>query len=219
MAWRGPWGREHIHYAPDWDEIRSRAFFYPEVIVVPELHSAYAPDDDVMNMTPEMYERLAEAMEEAENRKENDEKRENEERVLLKELHKELHKGDPLKLLAALEVLRPKMLIMNRTYTQGPAFWHRLSRVTSLKGLMVSSLSTGFDDRALQEVTRLPHLSALNLTRTEITDAGLACLETCPQLKTLSLQGSRVTREGALACLRRCPNLQIKLNGDGVSRR
>ena len=86
---------------------------------------------------------------------------------------------------------------------------------SSLEGLTVRAWGGGFNDRALQEVTRLPRLSVLMLTRTGITDAGLACLESCPQLKTLRLEGSRVTQQGALDCMRRCPNLQIKLNGNG----
>lgn len=172
---------------------------------------------------------------------ETDEEREaSEDRRLLKDLHK----SDPLKLLAALQVLQPKMLIMRWSQPQAPAFWRRLAQVTSLEGLMVTAWWGGFDDRALQHITRLPRLSVLvvSATRTTptfslgavggivagptkrygitgITDAGLTCLESCPQLKTLTLEGTHVTREGALACLRLCPHLQLKLNGHYVSLR
>jgi hypothetical protein len=224
MAWHGPWGREHIADVHDWDDLRSRMFFYPDVIVTPLLHSGLSADE--------------ESPEEAEVDAENDNTDDSEKEEMLKELHKK----DSLKLLAALEVLQPKMLIVRWTHTQSPVFWRRLSQVTSLEGLMTSSfspmiddpsfkamtltealminsMSSELDDRSLKEITRLPRLSVLMLTNSSISDAGLTCLESCPQLKTLSLEGSRVTQQGALACMRRCPNLQIKLNGEGVSRR
>ena len=193
----------------DWDDLRSRTFLYPDVIVVPKLQSGLAGEIwSVQTIVPHVED---ESTDDRDNEITDD--REND--TLLKELRNE----EALKFLAALEVLRPKMLIVGWSAPQAPAFWHRLSQVTSLEGLMVRAGGTMFDDRSLQEITRLPHLSVLMLTRTRITDAGLDCLETCPQLKTLSLEGSQVTRAGALACLRRCPHLQIKLNGEGVSRR
>lgn len=209
MAWHGPWGRVHTFHEMDWDDLRSRTFLYPDVIVVPKLQSGLAGEIwSVQTIVPHVED---ESTDDRDNEITDD--REND--TLLKELRNE----EALKFLAALEVLRPKMLIVGWSAPQAPAFWHRLSQVTSLEGLMVRAGGTMFDDRSLQEITRLPHLSVLMLTRTRITDAGLDCLETCPQLKTLSLEGSQVTRAGALACLRRCPHLQIKLNGEGVSRR
>ena len=208
MAWHGPWGREHILDAQDWDEVRSRPFLYPEVIVVPELLSGLTTDTENPEDTGDEALQLPRlTMGYIEDKQEAADELPQPQKI------------EPLKLLAALEVLQPKMLIMKWTHTQGPAFWHQLSQVTSLKGLMVRAGSHEFDDRTLQEIAQLPHLSALIFTGTGITDAGLICLESCPQLKTLSLRGSRVTPQGALACLRRCPNLQIKLNGEGVSRR
>jgi hypothetical protein len=221
MAWHGPWGREHILDKPDWDELRSRAFLYPDVIVTSQQRRGLAGEPESTWDSGE------------------NEDTDNTEKV---QMLKELHKSDPLKLLAALEVLQPKMLIMRWNEPQSPGFWHRLSQITSLKGLMVRSWinnvnrselltvarsegytlppwSGGFDHRALHEVTRLPHLSVLMVTSSLITDADLTCLESCPQLQTLSLEHTRVTQQGALACMRRCPNLQIKLNGQGVSRR
>lgn len=201
MAWHSPWGRVPSSETLDWDDLRSRTFLYPDVIVVPKLQSGLAGEiGAVQTIVPHV---------------ENETTDDHENDTLLKELRNE----GALKFLAALEVLRPKMLIVGWSAPQAPAFWHRLSQVTSLEGLMVRAGGSMFNDRSLQEITRLPHLSVLMLTRTRITDAGLACLDTCPQLKTLSLEGSHVTREGAHACLSRCPHLQIKLNGEGVSRR
>lgn len=235
MAWHSPWGRVPSSEALDWDELRSRTFLYPDVIITPEVYFGTVEDledqDDPANY------RESDPREDSE----TDEEREaSEDRRLLKDLHK----SDPLKLLAALQVLQPKMLIMRWSQPQAPAFWRRLAQVTSLEGLMVTAWWGGFDDRALQHITRLPRLSVLvvSATRTTptfslgavggivagptkrygitgITDAGLTCLESCPQLKTLTLEGTHVTREGALACLRLCPHLQLKLNGHYVSLR
>ncbi|MCX6848451.1 MAG: hypothetical protein NTY98_05990, partial [Verrucomicrobia bacterium] len=216
-AWHSPWGRVPSSETLDWDELRSRTFLYPDVIVVPKLQSGLAGEIwAVRTIVPHEENESADDRENEdtdEHENEITDDREKDTRV------KELRNDEALQFLAALEVLRPKMLIVGWSAPQAPAFWHRLSQVTSLEGLMVRAGGSMFDDRSLQEITRLPHLSVLMLTRTRITDAGLACLDTCPQLKTLSLDGSQVTREGVLACLRRCPNLQIKLNGEGVSRR
>lgn len=237
MAWHSPWGRVPSSETLDWDELRSRTFLYPDVIITPEVYFGSVEDMDDQD-DPANYREI-----DPPDESENDEANEASED---KRLLKDLHKSDPLKLLAALQVLRPKMLIMRWSQPQAPAFWRRLAQVTSLQGLMVTAWWGGFDDRALQQITRLPHLSDLMITSaprttrtiglgsiggigagispkrtgiTAITDAGLACLDTCPQLKTLSLEGTQVTRAGAFDCMRRCPNLLIKLNGEGVSRR
>ncbi len=214
MAWHGPWGRVHSFHEMDWDDLRSRTFLYPDVIVTPEVYFG-----QMERMENQVDATLLGEIEPADDIEESEASED-------KRLLKDLHKSDPLKLLAALQVLRPKMLILRWREPQAPAFWRRLAQVTSLEGLMVTAWWGGLDDRALQEITRLPRLSVLTITSANrypltvgITDADLTCLDTCPQLKTLSLQGSQVTREGALACLRRCPHLQIKLNGEGVSRR
>ncbi len=231
MAWHSPWGRVPSSEALDWDELRSRTFLYPDVIITPEVYFGSVEDMDDQD-DPANYREI-----DPRDQSENDEESEASED---KRLLKDLHKSDPLKLLAALQVLRPKMLIMRWSQPQAPAFWRRLAQVTSLEGLMVTAWWGGFDDRALQQITRLPHLSVLvvSATRTNrtigfggigqgtertgitgITDAGLTCLQSSPQLKTLTLEGTHVTRAGAFDCMRRCPNLLIKLNGEGVSRR
>lgn len=231
MAWHSPWGRVPSSETLDWDELRSRTFLYPDVIITPEVYFGSVEDlEDPYD--PANY-RESDPREEIET---DEESEASEDRRLLKDLHK----SDPLKLLAALQVLQPKMLIMRWSQPQAPAFWRRLAQMTSLEGLMVTAWWGGFDDRALQQITRLPRLSVLVVSATlttrtigiggigqgtkrtgttSITDAGLTCLQSCPQLKTLSLEGTHVTRAGAFDCMRRCPNLLIKLNGEGVSRR
>lgn len=244
MAWHSPWGRVPSSETLDWDELRSRTFLYPDVIITPEVYFGSVEDledqDDPANYRESDPREEIETDEESEASEESEESEASEDTRLLKDLHK----SDPLKLLAALQVLQPKMLIMRWSQPQAPAFWRRLAQVTSLEGLMVTAWWGGFDDRALQHITHLPRLSVLvvSATRTTptfslgavggivagttkrygitgITDAGLTCLQSSPQLKTLTLEGTHVTRAGAHACLRRCPHLQIKLNGEGVSRR
>jgi hypothetical protein len=52
------------------------------------------------------------------------------------------------------------------------------------------------DDRVLENLKGMVHLSELDLNGTQITDQGLAILAALPQLKTLRLARTRITDEG-----------------------
>ncbi|QGQ26455.1 hypothetical protein F1728_28920 [Gimesia benthica] len=68
-------------------------------------------------------------------------------------------------------------------------------------------IESNIDNEFLQEIAKLDKLLTLWIDDTKVTNAGLSCLNGMTQLKSLSIRGTTITREGMLQLWKHLPDL------------
>lgn len=105
-----------------------------------------------------------------------------------------------LRSLRSVEVLSIESnLKVSATTWEVPREWHQL--------YSLSLLGTQFGDEDVQRIQGLTNLERLDLSRTNITDAGLEGLSSLPNLSSLQLQGTQISDAG-LVHLKKLTNLK-----------